>query len=329
MSEHRCVIVTPAPPGSRAGNRNTAVRWARILRGLGLRVDIVSDWRNGPHDLMISLHARRSRPSLLAWRERHPDRHAGPLVLALTGTDLYRDIRSDAGAAQSLELADRLVVLQEAALDELTPAQRAKAVVIHQSETARGPWLPPRRFTRFAAIGHLREEKDPLRAALALAQLGDLPALRVVAAGAALTPAWGAAAAALARAEPRFRWLGEVPHGRALRLLRQSHALVIGSLMEGGAHVVSEAIVHGVPVLASRIPGNVGMLGSDYPGYFAVGDTAALARLMRRAHAEPEFLSALHAAVVARQPLFTPEREAAAWRVASADFFSPARPCAE
>jgi putative glycosyltransferase (TIGR04348 family) len=317
MSELRCVIVTPAPPGSRAGNRNTAVRWAGILRGLGLHVDIVTEWRDGDHDLMVALHARRSRPSLLAWRRRHPAR---PLVLALTGTDLYRDIRTDADAAQSLDLADHLIALQAAALDELTSPQRAKCRIIHQSETARGPWRPPRRGTRFAMIGHLREEKDPLRAALALGELANLPALRVVMAGAALTPHWRAEAATLMRAEPRFRWLGEVPHWRALKLLRESHALVVSSRMEGGAHVVSEAIVHGVPVLASRIPGNTGLLGADYPGYFPVGDTAALATLMRRIHEEPGFLASLHAAVVSRQPLFAPEREIAAWRAAIADF---------
>jgi putative glycosyltransferase (TIGR04348 family) len=317
MSELHCVIVTPAPPGSRAGNRNTAVRWARILRSLGARVDVATEWRAGDHDLMIALHAQRSRPSLLAWRRRHPCR---PLLLALTGTDLYRDIRIDAEAAQSLDLADRLVVLQEAALAELTPAQRARAHVIHQSETARGAWRPPRRVTRFAVIGHLREEKDPLRAALALRELADLPTLRVTMAGAALAPAWRAEVEALVRAEPRVRWLGEVPRWRALRLLRASHALVVSSRLEGGAHVVSEAIVHGVPVLASRIPGNSGLLGDDYPGYFPVGDTVALGRLMRRVHEETNFLATLHAAVIARQPLFAPAREAAAWRAAIADF---------
>lgn len=320
MSELHCVIVTPAPPGSRAGNRNTAVRWARILRRLGLRVNVVTEWHSGDHDLMVALHARRSRPSMLAWRQRHPAR---PLILALTGTDLYRDVRIDAAAAQSLDLADRLVVLQAAALDELTPPQRAKVHVIHQSETARGAWRPPRRFTRFAVIGHLREEKDPLRAALALRELGDLPALRVTMAGAALAPAWRAETDALLRTDSRLRSLGEVPHWRALELLRSSHALVVSSVMEGGAHVVSEAIVHGVPVLASRIPGNVGLLGDGYPGYFPVGDTVALGRLMRRVHAEPAFLDQLHAAVVARQPLFTPEREFAAWRAAMADFSQP------
>jgi len=320
MRKLRCVIVTPAPPGSRAGNRNTAVRWAGILRQLGWRVAVVTEWQDGNQDLMVALHARRSRPSLLAWRQR---RGASPLILALTGTDIYRDIRTDPAAADSLELADRLIVLQAAALDELTPAQRSRAHVIHQSETSRGPWQPPRRCTRFAVIGHLREEKDPLRAALALAELPDRPTLRVVAAGAALAPAWHDAAMALTDKEPRFRWLGELPHWRALRLLRESHALIISSRLEGGAHVVSEAIVHGVPVLASDIPGNIGLLGEAYPGYFPMGGSAALARLMRRVHDEPEFVMALHAAVVVRQPLFQPEYEVAAWRAATADFYKP------
>jgi putative glycosyltransferase (TIGR04348 family) len=311
MRQLHCVIVTPAPPGSRAGNRNTALRWARILRGLGHRVDIATEWLGGNEDLMIALHARRSREAMVNWRAAHPAR---PLVLALTGTDLYRDIRIDAGAAASLELANRLIVLQPAGLDELTAAQRARAVVVHQSETARGTWTPPRRIVRYAAIGHLREEKDPLRAAQALASLRDLPALRVEQVGGALAPHWEKQARALMRRDARYRWRGEVPHWRALKLLRESQALVISSVMEGGAHVVSEAIVHGVPVLASAIPGNVGLLGKDYPGYFPVGDTAALAALMRRVAAEPAFLRTLHAAVAARRAVFAPQREAAAWR---------------
>ncbi len=311
MGKLHCVIVTPAPPGSRAGNRNTAVRWANILRELGVRVDIVTAWQGGRHDLMIALHATKSRAAMEAWRDHHPQR---PLVLALTGTDLYRDVHTDPDARTALDLADRLVVLQAAALDELTPAQRSDACVIHQSETARGPWQPPRRFTRLAVIGHLRDEKDPLRAALALDRLREMDALRLVQAGAALTPQWERDARQLMNSEPRYRWLGELPHWRTLQMLRQSHALVVSSRMEGGAHVVSEAVVHGVPVLASRIPGNIGLLGPDYPAYYDVADTAALAGLMRRVHDDSGFVAALHAAVVARQPLFEPAAESAAWR---------------
>ncbi len=63
--------------------------------------------------------------------------------------------------------------------------------------------------------------------------------------------------------------------------------MVISSLSEGGANVISEAVVAGVPVLASRMDGNVGLLGGGYPGYFPVGDTPALARLLERLEQEP------------------------------------------
>ena len=306
----RIVIVTPAAPGTRLGNRHTALRWARILRSLGAQVDIATDWADGKHDMMIALHARKSRPAMLAFKHHHPAR---PLILALTGTDLYRDIRSDVDAAASLDLADRLVVLQEAALAELTPAQRAKALVMLQSERTRGAWQPPRRFVRFCLLGHLRQEKDPFRAVHALRLLGN-PSLRLIQAGAALTPEFAGTAHDLMAVEPRYRWLGDLPHAKALRLLRHSHALIVSSVIEGGAHVVSEAIVHGVPVIAADIPGNRGLLGDDYPGYFPAGDERALAALMSEAAGKPIFLERLAQDVSRRRPLFDPARETAAWR---------------
>lgn len=316
----RIVIITPAAAGTRLGNRRTARRWATILRALGHGVDVATAWLDGRHDLMIALHAAKSRAALLAFKAAHPER---PLILALTGTDLYRDIRDDAQAAASLTLADRLVVLQAAALDELSPAQRAKAAVIFQSEAAGDAWQPPRRFVRFCLLGHLRAEKDPFRAVLALRRIDD-PRLRLVQAGAALTPAYADEAANLMCAEPRYRWLGDLPHGRAMRLLRASHALIVPSLMEGGAHVVSEAIVRGVPVLASDIPGNRGLLGGDYPGLFPVGDEAALAELMRRSALDAGWLAQLAQALELRRPLFEPAREAASWRRLLGELHRPA-----
>jgi glycosyltransferase involved in cell wall biosynthesis len=102
-------------------------------------------------------------------------------------------------------------------------------------------------------------------------------------------------------------------------LLARSHAMAITSLSEGGANVISEAVVAGVPILASRIDGNVGLLGRDYPGYFPVGNTQALARLMRRLEGEPDFVAGLSRALRARAPLFRPAREVAAWRALLAE----------
>ena len=304
----RILIVTPARPGSRHGNRNTAMRWARLLRKSGHQVSVVVDPAEADiasHGLMIALHARRSAAAIAQWKF-DPGR---PLVLCLTGTDLYRDIRTDGDALASLRLADRLVVLQSEGLKELAPEVRAKARVIHQSVRAVKRQEPPRASVLFTVIGHLRDEKDPLRAALALRQLGADSRLRVVQMGQAMSEEFAVRARSLMAIEPRYRWLGEVAHAVAMRWLARSHAMVISSRMEGGAHVVSEAIACGVPVLASRIPGNVGLLGSGYRGYYPLEDERALAELMHRVGTDKRFELALTGDVIKRQHLVGEDTE--------------------
>lgn len=116
------------------------------------------------------------------------------------------------------------------------------------------------------------------------------------------------------RSNPRYEWRGELPRGRALRVLARSRLHVLSSRAEGGANALCEAIACGVPTLASRIPGSVGILGPDYPGYFPVGDTRALARLLWRAETDAEFLRGLRAASERLRPLVRPDREREAWR---------------
>ena len=133
-----------------------------------------------------------------------------------------------------------------------------------------------------AVIGHLRDVKDPFRAAEAARRLPARSRIRIVHLGAAETPQWTARAQAEMKANPRYVWRGDRPRAEVRRLLGRARAMVLSSLSEGGANVISEAVAAGVPVLASRIDGSVGLLGRDYPGYFPVGDTAALARLLHR-----------------------------------------------
>ena len=300
----RIALVTPAGPGMRNGNRHTALRWAAFLRGAGHRVEVAVQWTPDARvDAMLALHARRSYPSIKTFSS---DRL---LVVALTGTDVYRDIRDSAEARESLELADRLIVLQPRALDELSPRLRRKAHVVVQSSASRLRHVPVKRSFRICVIGHLRAEKDPMRTLHALSHVKE-DAIEVIQLGAALDPAYESEARK-AR-DPRYRWLGSVPHGRALQWLASSHAMVISSRMEGGANVVCEALRIGVPVLASRIPGNVGLLGSDYPGYFPVGEEKALARLIVRAASDAAFYRSLKRGVRAQRAAVAPQREARA-----------------
>jgi putative glycosyltransferase (TIGR04348 family) len=306
----RIHIVTPAGPGTRSGNRHTATRWASMLRGAGHRVAVSLAWEGERCDALIALHARRSHPSILKFEERSD----APLIVTLTGTDLYRDLPASAEAQRSLELADRVIVLQEAALAELAAPVRKKTWVVYQSSDCSLRHTPPRNGFRIAVVGHLREEKDPLRAVLALARLSkkEEENIEVVHIGGALDPALGEEARRWMAREPRYRWLGSLPHARTLGWIARSHALVVSSVMEGGANVIAEAARIGTPVLASRMSGNLGMLGRGYPGYYAVGDEAGLAKLMRRAAGDGNFYRSLKRAMRGRRPLFAPAAERSA-----------------
>ncbi|ODU98509.1 MAG: glycosyl transferase family 1 [Rubrivivax sp. SCN 70-15] len=303
-------IVTPALADANNGNWQTARRWARFLAP-AYRVGLTARWAGGDEALMIALHARRSAASVEAWHAAHPQR---PLLLALTGTDLYRDIDVDADARRSLELADRLIVLNELGPERLAPALRAKCRVVLQSCSLRRTLDKPRRHLRALMVGHLRAEKDPLtylRAAQRLAGRSDILFDHV---GAALDPALGAQAAALAARQGGYRWLGALPHEAVRRRIQSAHLLVNTSLMEGGANVVVEALRSGTPVIASRIDGNLGLLGADPLASFEPGDDAALAALILRGRDDPDMLPALQRQAASRAPLFAPEAEAARLR---------------
>lgn len=293
-------LVTPAGRGTRNGNRHTALRWAAFLRAAGHKVSISTEDTSSSADLMLALHARRSHASIKTFSRTKK------LVVALTGTDVYRDIRTSAEARESLALADRLIVLQSKAIEELAASLRGKTRVVVQSSSTRLRHAPPKRKFRICVIGHLREEKDPLRALAALAFLRD-PDLELVQLGSLLDPRFEPHTD-----DPRYRWLGGLPHARALRWLASSHAMVISSRMEGGANVVCEAIRIGVPVLASRMSGNIGLLGAGYRGYFPVEDERALANLIEKTRRDRGFYRALKRQIARLRPKVDPRAEAKA-----------------
>ena len=309
------VIISPALRAANNGNWQTAYRWSRFLRP-HFAVAIQKEWSAAEDPqrkpAMIALHARRSAIAIAHFADAWPGR---PLVVVLTGTDLYRDIRVDPSAQRSLDLATHLVVLQEAGLEELAPRHRAKCRVIYQSAPALKAGEPNRRTFDVVLVGHMRAEKDPLTPMRALEFLPDDSPVRLIHIGEALEEAYLRAARDYqARAwpsVPRYRWLAGRPHGETRQRIRRARALVISSLMEGGANVVIEAVTAAVPVLASRISGNIGMLGRDYDGYFTPGEPRELAWLLDRASRDAAFLRHLCRQCAQRAPLFAPAREQA------------------
>lgn len=310
MGKPHIVIISPALANANNGNWQTARRWSRFLHK-DYRVSIAVQWDGHSCDAMIALHARRSAPSIAAFSAAFPAR---PLVVVLTGTDLYRDILTDADAQRSLQLATHLVVLQPAGLEMLAQASRKKTRVIFQSAPSlkaisRHPETPSRYFD-VTMIGHMRNEKDPATFMHA-AEFLQAGKIRLIHIGSALDPALGKLAEKTRQRHPQYQWLGDMAHAATRQRLKRSRLMAITSRMEGGANVIIEAVTSGVPVLASDIPGNRGMLGEHYAGYFPPGDSLKLAQLIERAAGDPKFYGRLQAQCADRAPLFAPERERA------------------
>ena len=312
-------LITPAPAYSRTGNRVAALRWAKLLRDLNHQVVLAQEYKAQSCDLMIALHARRSHVSMVRFRERHPNL---PLILALVGTDLYGDIHTDSSAQESLELANRFVVLQPAAINELPERMASKARVIYQSvKPPPGTFTPKKNVFEVCVIGHMRPVKDPFRTALAARSLPSSSRIQVLHAGADLSGDMEETARRESALNPRYRWLGNLPHWKSMRLLARSRLLSLTSESEGGANVVSEAIACSVPVISSRISGSIGLLRDDYPGYFTVGDTQELAALLERAETDASFYNGLKSRGETLKPLFEPADERQRWDKLLREFY--------
>lgn len=296
-------IVTPYLADANNGNWHTASRWARFLRP-DFRVRVTTAWDGRPDDVLIALHAGRSAASIQAFARAHPGR---PLIVALTGTDLYGGL--DATVRRSMDLASALVVLNELAGETLPPRWRAKTHCVLPSATPLPPLAPRLHTFDVAVVGHLRAVKDPALPMRVARALPGQSRIRVLHAGQGLEPGWARAARATERATNRYRWLGGLAGATARALIRRSRVLLHPSKEEGGATVIVEALQSGTAVIASGCEGNAGLLGPDHPGLFPVGDADAAAALLLRAEDDPAFHRALLAAGRRRARLYTPDHE--------------------
>ena len=320
----RIRIVSPAKTDSLAGNNVTSQRWRAILESGGQKASIGAAWDGESCDVLVALHAWKSADSIRRFAQASPHK---PVIVALTGTDVYGDLKR---VRESLRLAARMIVLQPLAMDRVPRTQRHKVRVVYQSAEPVQP-KPRRRRDVFVVCvaGHLRKVKDPFRTALASRRLPAGSRIRVEHYGEALDQDVEARARTEEKLNPRYRWFGPLPRHEFRRRLAASHLLVISSRMEGGANVVSEALVDGVPVLASRVPGNVGLLGTGYPGYFHAGSTTALAGLLNRAERDRAFYRELKTHCRRQARLFRRAAERRAWRDLLAEISGPSTGAAE
>ena len=308
----RIILITPAPPKSRAGNRATATRWANILRTLGHSVEISVSYQNQNADMMLALHAWRSADAIQQFSDRFPTR---PLIVAITGTDAYRFIHSHPEPTlRSIRLAHQLVGLHDLISNTLPQDQRHKMNVIYQSAETVAKRKPYQRYFHVSVMGHLRDEKDPMRPALAVRNLPVNSRIKVHHFGKACSDEWAALANAEMKTNPRYQWHEEIAHYKIRQIYQRTNVLVLPSRMEGGANVISEAVVAGLPVIASDIEGSIGLLGEDYAGYYPVENEDALAEILLKAETDKTFYKQLEQQCISRQGLFTTQKELTGWQ---------------
>jgi putative glycosyltransferase (TIGR04348 family) len=302
------VIISPALQDANNGNWQTAKRWAQMVQTQH-PTRIAKQWHRTEgtsDDIMIALHARKSADSIAAW---HAQRGSRGLIMALTGTDLYRDILTEPQAQASLDMAGHLIVLQELGLRSLPKQHQSKTSVVFQSTTSRKTLAKTDKHLNAVMVGHLRYEKMPQTLFEAARLLQDETTIRITHIGAGLDEKLAQDAMNTEALCAGYTWAKGLKHTQTRAKIQRAHVLVHTSKMEGGAHVIMEAVCSGTPVIASRMDGNVGMLGGSYDGYFPVGDASKLAAMLRQCKNEPSFLDHLSSQCALRAPLFSPERE--------------------
>ena len=309
----KIILITPALPHSRAGNRATAIRWKNIFTDLGHRVEVTTQYDGKNCDALVALHAWRSAESIQRFDQERPDK---TLIVALTGTDLYKFIKSHpTPTLHSIKIADVLITLHDLAYLAIPKKYRIKVSVIYQSaKSITKKKKKNKRYFDVCVMGHLRDEKDPLCTAYAVRNLPNSSNIRVRQFGKAHTSQWAEIAQQEMQTNARYHWYGEVPHWQVRREYSSADLMVLSSRMEGGANVISEACVAGLPTIASNIDGSIGLLGKSYPGYFSVGSSSSLRKMLLKAEVDSKFLRTLQKACTAKAKLFSYSREKSSWK---------------
>lgn len=296
----------------------TAERWKELLGELGHSSIVIERYEGQSCDALVALHARKSAESVIRFLSESPN---SPVIVALTGTDLYPDLVSSGVDETILNAADRLIVLQRLGVQQLPKHLHDRTHVIVQSAQLPGPGPCAEELngnSSFAVVvlAHLREVKDPLLAARAARLLPASSRVKVIHLGAEIEHDLGEQARLETATNPRYRWLGEFPHDVAMRTLQRCQLLALTSVHEGGANALCEALALGVPVISSEIAGSIGLLGNDYPGYFTPGNDADLAELLWKVEQDDRGLfHQLKQRCIALKPTVSRDQEREQWRL--------------
>ena len=301
------VVVPDLGIGS-AGNSVTANRYCSIFGQLG-HVATTTDTPTAP--LVVALNAYRTRHVVGELPE------TTTVIVVLTGTDIYRFWDQDRDAVScTLDRADVIVGLNDLVGRSLPTKHRAKLTCIKEGALALStePTRPTSPPLHAICVGHLRDEKAPELIADALDRLDPNCDVVVDHYGAAHSESWAQWARDTSERIEQYQWHREVSRSRLDEIYAGADLLINTSKMEGGANVISEAVMAGLPILATAIDGNAGVLGTSYPGLFTPDDPYELADRLAALASNPEALEQITLSSRLLQPELSIKQETARWR---------------
>jgi len=308
------LINSPYSLDSLKGNAVSAIRIASLLCDAGHEATAISTTQPPAADVLIALHLFKSNDCVQSFRETSP---TSPVVVYLTGTDIYQGLEEDPERAKLLlEQADALVLSQQASKRVLPAELHSKCSIIYSSIEL-PTYLPnipnlQNDHTHIVIASHIREVKNPLIIPQALSLIPDAK-VKVHLLGDALDIELGEQVKLATTSDSRFVWHGPLDRETTLAWMKAADYTLNTSFQEGGANSIAESICVGTPVLASKIDGNVGFLGDNYPGYFDPYEPESLASLTKQVLGDTQLSEQLQRTCSNRSHLFTRTQEQQGW----------------
>ncbi len=278
-------IYSPSRDSAVTGNYVTSKRYAYHLQNLGYRVFVYNGFEE-----KVNVEGVRCAFVLHAEKGSHVIKELAaknvPVVLVLTGTDLYRDIISTKNSKKercfrSIQLASAIVVLHENAVSDLLkvvsfPRERIFVVLQSVVDFKKRTFLfKKKNHYKILLLSNIRKEKG-----IIVAISGFLEFQKNIDArtkftldhiGGVLDQGYFKKITNLLEGVKSVSFLGSIEKDKLQTMLASYDLLLHSSFIEGGSLVIQEAQNAGLPIIASDISCHAALLGSAYVGLHSVG----------------------------------------------------------
>ena len=278
-------IFSPTGDNVVTGNYVTAKRYAYLLQNLGHRVLTLSVFEEKVSVEGVTcafvLHAEKGFHVI-----KELTAESIPVVLVLTGTDLYRDIISTKkskrdNCLRSIQLASAIIVLHENAVSDLlkvVSVPRERIFVVLQSVVdfkKKRFFFKNKNEYKILLLSNIRKEKGVIVAVSGFLDfkknIDTRSKFTLDHIGGILDQSYFRKITNLLEDVKSVSFLGSIEKEKLQTILANYDLLLHTSLIEGGSLVIQEAQNAGLPIIASDISCHTSLLGSDYVGLHTAG----------------------------------------------------------